>query len=133
MKAVVDTNVLASAILSDSDSHLKALEVLEGLDEWFLPDIVVYEMVWLLHRLGLTVKVVSSVMKGMLNHRKVKVIDATERVDWALDRLVKEGMSLDDFNDKLVLGVALSMKMSVTSFDKGLRKQARRLGVNVMP
>ena len=52
-RAVVDTNVIIYDYVKDSELHSRAEEILNSLDKWVIPAIVVYEFVWFLKGMGL--------------------------------------------------------------------------------
>lgn len=55
MKAVIDTNVLIYDTLEDSVFHEEARGLLERLEEWLIPLIVVYEYIWFMKGLNVSV------------------------------------------------------------------------------
>ncbi|WP_291767086.1 PIN domain-containing protein [Caldivirga sp. UBA161] len=46
-EAVIDTSALI-IIVKDSREHAKAVRIMNSLDKWFLPHIVIYELIWFL-------------------------------------------------------------------------------------
>ena len=53
MHAVIDTSVLVYDTVEDSEKHSDAEELLESLDGWLIPSLVLYEYVWFFKRQGI--------------------------------------------------------------------------------
>jgi hypothetical protein len=53
MRAVIDTSVLIYDLVEDSEFHKEAEELLDSLEEWLIPSIVVHEFVWFLRANGI--------------------------------------------------------------------------------
>jgi len=43
MKAVIDTNILIYDLVEDSEFHKEAGELLDSLEEWLIPSLVIHE------------------------------------------------------------------------------------------
>ncbi len=134
MRAVLDTNVLVYDTFEDSIFHVEARRLLDSLDAWVIPIIVLYEYVWLMRGLDVDLAdVVEKVWEYAWDHRARVVSGGREAVRWALAILREEGRPLSRFNDKVVLAVAQSEDLPIASFDERLRRQAKRLGLEVLP
>ena len=48
MKALIDTNVLVYDTFEDSIYHAEAKKLLDSLDRWIIPSIVIHEYVWVM-------------------------------------------------------------------------------------
>ena len=46
MKAVIDTNILIYDLVEDSELHKEAEELLDSLEEWLIPSLVIHEFTW---------------------------------------------------------------------------------------
>ncbi|MEZ0345360.1 MAG: PIN domain-containing protein [Infirmifilum sp.] len=133
-RAVIDTNVLVFDTFEDAPRHEEASQLLDSLDVWVLPLIVVYEYVWFLKGLSIDAGVARrKVLEYVRGERSRVLSEGVEEVAWALEAVVEEGLSLARFNDKVVLAVAAKMGLPLATFDEGLRRQARRIGVETMP
>ncbi|MGC9104480.1 MAG: PIN domain-containing protein [Candidatus Methanodesulfokora sp.] len=51
---MIDTNILIYDTFEDSLHHKKAAELLDELDRWLIPLIVLYEFVWFLRGLSVS-------------------------------------------------------------------------------
>ncbi|MBP1450055.1 MAG: PIN domain-containing protein, partial [Thermoproteus sp.] len=69
-EAVVDTNVFTNAVVEDYPYHEGAGALLDSLNRWLMPIIVVYELAWLAERLGMG----RGVVKAVLEHGKTRVV-----------------------------------------------------------
>ena len=134
MSAVIDTNVLVYDTFEDSVFHKEAKVLLDELDEWLIPSIVVYEYVWLLRELEVALNdAVYKVREYLLSPKAKLVFEGPEGILTSLSLLTREKLSLSKFNDKLILIVAKRRDCPLFTFDKKLRAQAASLGVPLLP
>ena len=134
MKAVIDTNVLSYDTFEDSIYHPQARKLLDELEQWYIPAIVIHEYVWALKSLKISSEMVLYKVEEILNHHKSRLLENTEYdILSALDIVVKENLSLSRYNDKVILSAAVRNRMSIATFDEKLRKQALSSGINVLP
>lgn len=128
----MDSNVLIYRAVEDSEFHVEAKRVLDRLDRWIVPTIVVHETLWGLRELlgrGAALRFV----EALLSHRKTRVEPVLGRdVVFAVGLVGDEGLSVFRYNDKLILSVALRLGESLFSFDRQLLSQAGRVGVPVI-
>ena len=133
MKAVLDTNVLVYDTFRDSVYHEQAKSILNRLEEWVLPLIVIYEYIWFMVGLRVKVEDIVDKVKEYVLHSKSKLIsEGTGELNRALNLLLTEKISPSRFNDKIILSVAVKYGCLAT-FDKKLRKQAREMEVITLP
>ncbi len=134
MKAVIDTNVLIYDTFEDSIYYLQARRLLDELEQWYIPAIVIQKYVWALKSLKISPEDVLYKVEEILNHHKSRLLENTEYdILYALDIAVKENPSLSRYNDKVILSAAVKNRMSIATFDEKLRKQALSSGINVLP
>lgn len=134
MPAVIDTNVLVYDTFSDTLYHSEASSLLESLDTWIIPMIVIYEYTWFLKAASIDVRVIrEKVMEYISDEKAYVTCESIVEIRWALNAVADEGLSAARFNDKVVLAVAARKGLPLASFDSKLRKQARRIGVEVLP
>ncbi len=132
--AVLDTNVIVYDTFEDSLYHEMARELLDSLDVWVLPLIVLYEYVWLMKELGVNLEDISAKVYEYAWDPKARVTSGgKDAVRWALADLMEERLSASRFNDKVVLSVAEREGIPLATFDRGLRVQAHRVNVEVLP
>ena len=133
-EAVVDTNVLVYDTFEDSLYHEAAARLLDSLDRWLIPLIVVYEYVWVLKGLNVEPAQVREKLLEYLTEEKCSLVrEGADEVRWAISTVVKEGLSVARFNDKVVLSIAIRRNAPLATFDAKLRSQARRLGIQAVP
>lgn len=133
-EAVIDTNVLVYDTFSDSLYHKEAAALLDSLDTWVIPLIVIYEYVWFLKGFALDSRTaLEKVLDYAEDERAVVTCEGIDEVRWALRAVAEENLSLARFNDKAVLAVAARRGSPLATFDYKLRKQAESIGVRVLP
>ncbi|MDV3243578.1 MAG: PIN domain-containing protein [Nitrososphaerales archaeon] len=126
-EAVVDTSVLLDAIVEQTQRHSQAREQLAGLTKIRVPSVVLYELVWVLHRLGVPPEAVRSAVEALLQNSKVTVASDDGRFTVrAIGRIVDEKLKLSDFDDKVVLETALKERLPLITYDKELEREARK-------
>jgi predicted nucleic acid-binding protein len=131
---VVDTNVLVYDTFEDSLYHEAAARLLDSLDRWLIPLIVVYEYVWVLKGLNVEPAHVREKLLEYLTEEKCSLVrEGADEVRWAISTVVEEGLSVARFNDKVVLSIAIRRNAPLATFDAKLRSQARRLGIQAVP
>jgi len=134
VRAVIDTNVLIYDTFEDSIYHTEAKNLLDKLDEWIIPAIVVHEYVWVLKSLGIAVEDVLYKIDEYLTHHKTKLMRESEKVVLsALNIIVKERINLSRYNDKVILSLAVEEGVPLATFDERLRKQAANIGIMTLP
>ncbi len=133
-EAVVDTNVLVYDTFEDSLYHEAAARLLDSLDRWLVPLIVIYEYVWVLKGLNVeSVHVKEKLLEYLTEEKCSLVREGADEVRWAISTVVEEGLSVARFNDKVVLSIAIRRNAPLATFDAKLRNQARRLGIQAVP
>ncbi len=134
MKAVIDTNILIYDTFEDSLYHEDASRLLDRLDKWVIPTIVFYEYIWFMK--GLKVNLLDIVDKVLEYTGSPKTIIVSEDkwgIEWALQRISREKISLSRFNDKVILSSAVRRRLPLATYDDKLREQAGNQGVKVLP
>ena len=130
-KAVIDTNVLIYDYVEDSEHHRRAEEILDSLDRWVIPIIVIHEFMWFLKGIGLS-QGLRDVL-DYLKHEKAEVVcDCVENVINAVEIMIKEGLPLPDYKDAVILTHAIKEKIPLATFNKKLAKIASKYGVEVI-
>ncbi len=134
MSAVLDTNVIVYDTFEDSIYHERARDILDSLETWVFPLIVLYEYVWLMKELGVSVEKISAKVREYAWDPKARVISGgRDAVRWALAALMEEGLSASRFNDKVVLSIVEREGIPLATFNRGLRVQAKKEGIVVLP
>lgn len=133
-EAVIDTNVLVYDTFEDSLHHEVAARLLDDLDRWLIPLIVLYEYVWLLKGMNLSVTDVrDKLLEYVVEEKCVVVREGVHELRWAISVIAEEGLSLARFNDKVILSIAVRHGVPLATFDARLRRQATKLGVHLIP
>lgn len=133
MHAVIDTNVLIYDTFSNSGFHKEARALLDSLDKWCIPPIVIQEYVWFFKNQGFSVKEARTMLSEYTSDPRFKgLVEDHKVILRALELLEKEKLSLSRFNDVIILTHTLE-KGYLATFDQKLRKLAERLGVEVLP
>ncbi len=133
MSAVINTNVLVYDTFEDSVYHAEARGLLDSLSERIIPLIVIHEYVWVTRSLEVDVRETAYKVEEYLQHYKTRLVNETAGdVMRALDLVQKEKLSLSQYNDKIILTVALKTGKLAT-FDTRLRKQAVARKIQVLP
>ncbi|MBI3858703.1 MAG: PIN domain-containing protein [Thaumarchaeota archaeon] len=130
-ESVVDTSVLVDAIVAEALKHSRAREQLSGLSRMVVPSIVLYELVWVLKRLGVKAEEVRSAVETIANDPNVTIFPDDGRLAVrAISRVVAEGTSLMNFDDKVVLETALKTGLPLLTYDVELVRESERAGVS---
>ncbi|NJE10170.1 PIN domain-containing protein [Thermococcus sp. MAR1] len=133
MHGVIDTNVFIYDTFEDSEFHIEAEKVLESLDTWYIPPIVLQEFVWFFKNNGFSVDETWEVLRGYLDDPRFRGLkDNPEIVRRAIELLTAEKLSLSRFNDAMILVHAIEKGVLIT-FDSKFRKLGRKRGVKVLP
>jgi len=130
MRAAIDTNVLIHDLVEDSEFHKEAEELLDGLEEWLIPSIVVHEFVWFLRAIG--IDNVEYVRSYVTNEKAKILCDDDGVIGKALEILIKERLSLSRYNDVVILAHAIESESPLATKDKALKGLARGHGVEVI-
>jgi predicted nucleic acid-binding protein len=134
MKAVIDTNILVYDTFEDSEYHEEARKLLDNLNTWIIPTIVIHEYVWVLKALNINPNDVLYKVDEYSNHYKSRIVsERRSDILFALKTVADEELSLSRYNDKVILSVVIRENVNLATFDEKLRKQALLKGVKVMP
>ena len=134
MYAVIDTSVLVYDTVEDSEKHSDAEELLESLDGWLIPSLVLYEYVWFFKRQGIESSEVKGLVEGYLSDPLCRILsDNGTHLKKAFEKIASRRLSLARFNDMVVLSHAMSERTPLATFDGKLRKIAEGFRVRVLP
>lgn len=128
--AVIDTNVLVYDAFVDQPMHQDAKALLDSLDEWVIPSIVLIELTWFARGAGLTLRDARSLILGYALSKKAKIVEISQ--EDLVDALTSVS-NLSKLEDALILCVAERMKLPLATFDGEMRKRAAERGVDVIP
>ncbi|MEM4650472.1 MAG: PIN domain-containing protein [Pyrobaculum sp.] len=124
-EAVVDTNAIIYYVVEDSPMHVEAETLLDGLDVWHMPTVVIHELVWFFKKAAPEEGV--GVLKALLEYEKAVIHceDAT-----TLRGAV--GAGLTHYNDAVVILTAKKLGIPLVTFDARMAKRAKAYGVSVL-
>jgi len=126
---VIDTNVLVYAVLRDSEFNEGARRLLASLERWVVPSIVLYELYGFFREEGYGGEEINAVISSILRSPRTKVVgDGGKYTKRALE-LTKNPKR---FNDMVILATAQDFGRLAT-YDKKLRRDAERLGIDLLP
>jgi len=131
---VIDTSVLIYDLFEDSIYHDDASKLLDALSSWIIPSMVIHELIWFLRGLNVDKRLAINAIFQYIIHHKTRIVPIeVDDVTKALNVIKQEGISLSRYNDKVILAVALKLKIPLASFDRKLRNEAIKSGIAVMP
>jgi predicted nucleic acid-binding protein len=89
---------------------------------------VLYELVWVLRKLKLTVEQVEKIVDTIAKNPKASIIaDDGSDISQALRILIRENLNLTQFNDKVILSVALRLARPIKTYDDELKQETKNL------
>lgn len=134
MYAVIDTNILIYDTVEDSEKHNDVEKLLDSLDGWLIPTLVLYEYVWFFKGQGIKSNDIKELIEGYLSDPLCKIlVDDGTPLKKALEIITSQKLSLARFNDMLILSYAISEKTPLATFDRKLRENAEAFKVRVLP
>jgi hypothetical protein len=88
-KAVIDTNVLIYDYVEDSERHKEAEEILDSLEKWIIPTIVIHEVIWFLKGIGLDSRLDDVI--AYIQHQKAEIVcDCENNLNKVIEILKKK-------------------------------------------
>jgi len=130
MEAVIDANVFIYAAVEDSQHHESALELIHSLDRWLVPIIILYETVWNFRKLGFGTDEARELAEQILFDPRTSLVDDRKYLLEGFELL--KSLSLKHYNDSVILAIAKEAG-TLASYDKKLRKRAKKLGIDLLP
>lgn len=121
MEGVVDTNILVASLVESDINHENAKSILNKLERWYLPTIVVHEFVWFLKSQKLNIGLV---LPFLLHEKSLIAEVKREDIIFAVEKCAKKPFN---YNDYLVASVALRLKKKLITFDEELERQFKKL------
>jgi len=133
-QAVIDTNVYVHAIVEESPLNANARKILNEIELWITPVIVLYELTWVFRKLKLSLSDIVDIVFSIIENPRVKVVaDNGSHVKRALTVLKNEKLNVAMFNDKVILSTAMYLNLPLATFDSELRRQAKKRGLPLLP
>ena len=134
MHAVIDTNVLIYDTFSDSSFHNDARNLLESLDKWYVPALVLQEYLWFFKREKIPLQTAKKMIEWYISDPRFRGLEMSHKnIIHALRMLEESNRSLSHINDTIILSHAVLKKYPLASFDIKLREMALQVGVKVLP
>ncbi len=134
MQSVIDTNVFIFDAVEDSLYHSQAEEILDELKTWLIPTIVLFEFIFALNKQGVKARVIRELLMQYVMDPRARIVKlSVNDIISGLDTIISENKTSTHINDKTILQIAIRLKAPLSTFDKKLRRQARKFGVMVLP
>jgi predicted nucleic acid-binding protein len=105
--------------------HVEAEALLDGLDVWHMPTVVIHELVWFFKKAAPEEGV--GVLRALLEYEKA-VIHCEDAA--TLRGAVDAGLT--HYNDAVVILTAKKLGMPLVTFDTRMAKKAKAHGVSVL-
>lgn len=131
MKAIVDTNVIIFDYVEDSELHKEAEKILDYLDKWIIPTLVIHEFVWFLKRNKLDNRI-RDVLSYVENEKAEIVEDNLQNIKKSLDIISTERLAVSHYNDIVILSHAITKNLPLVSFDRDLIKIAKKYNIKIL-
>ena len=93
-RAIIDTNVIIYDYVEDSQYHKRAEEILDSLNKWVIPTIVIHELVWFLKDME---DRINDVLAYVRNEKAEVVCDSVNNIVDSLEMLIREKLPLADY------------------------------------
>ena len=133
-KVIIDTNVLIYDTYEDSINHEEASSLLNGLETWVIPLIVLYEYIWFLKGMGESTRTAEVKLEDYVLSEKAKILrEGASHLRKALHSLTDEGIPLSKFNDEVILVIAKEEGLALATFDSRMKRRARKRGIRIVP
>ncbi|BDC17575.1 PIN domain-containing protein [Acidianus sp. HS-5] len=126
-RILIDTNVLVYSTFEDSERHKEAVKVLTE-NEVVIPQIVIYEYMWVLAKLTNNVDLIKQKLEELKDFEIVK--EELEDIIKGVEML-KYDKSLRMLNDYIILALAKRLNIELTTYDSELIKAGIKNGVNI--
>ncbi|MFQ6076945.1 MAG: PIN domain-containing protein [Candidatus Bathyarchaeia archaeon] len=129
MSAVIDTNVLIYDTFEDTLFHKEARTKLDELEKWYVPAMVIHEYVWFMKAEGINPSTAKDKTVEYLTHEKTVIVpDDTDGILFSIENL----KNYRDYNDYVILAAAKGMGNPLLTFDRELREDASKIGINII-
>ncbi|BFI74832.1 PIN domain-containing protein [Sulfurisphaera ohwakuensis] len=114
----------------DSERHEEAIKILTE-NEVVIPQIVVYEYIWVLARLTNNVDLVKQKLEELKDFEIVK--EDLEDMIKGVEMLRKDNKPIRMLNDYIILAIAKRLNIELATYDTELVKAGIRHSVNIYP
>ena len=129
MSAVIDTNVLIYDTFEDASLHKEAKIRLDKLEKWYIPAMVIHEFVWFMKAEGINLSTVKDKTIECITHEKTAIVpDNTDGIIFSIENI----KNYRDYNDYIILAAAKRLSKPLFTFDRQLREDALRIGINIV-
>ncbi len=124
-EAVVDTNAVIYYVVEDSPMHEEAEALLDSLDVWHMPTVVIHELVWFFKKAAPEEGV--GVLRALLEYEKAVI-----HCEDAATLRGAVGAGLTPYNDAVLILTAKKLGIPLVTFDTRMAKKAKAYGVSVL-
>jgi predicted nucleic acid-binding protein len=134
MRLLLDTNILVYDTIEDSENHDEAVKIIDEAYEIFIPTIVIHEYIWVMLKLSVDIKIILIKIHEYLEDIRARYLyESLSIIDHALRMLKEDNARAKEVNDYIILSLALTNKLDIATFDRGLKSIAIKRGVNTIP
>ncbi|BCU70413.1 PIN domain-containing protein [Stygiolobus caldivivus] len=112
----------------DAERHEEAIKILTE-NEVIIPQIVVYEYIWVLAKLTNNVDLVNQKLEELKDFEVVK--EELEDIIKGVEMLKKDNRQLRMLNDYIILAIAKRLNVGLATYDTELAKAGFRNGINI--
>ncbi len=131
MRLLLDTNILVYDNIEDSEHHYDVVKIIDTADEIFIPTIVIHEYIWVMLKLSVDIKIILIKIHEYLEDIRTRYLhESLSIIDHALRMLKEDNAKAKEVNDYIILSLALTNKLDIATFDKGLKSIAIKRRAN---
>ncbi len=112
-------------MVEDSPMHEEAETLLDSLDVWHMPTVVIHELVWFFKKAAPEEGV--GVLRALLEYEKAVI-----HCEDAATLRGAVGAGLTHYNDAVVILTAKKLGIPLVTFDARMAKKAKAYGVSVL-
>jgi len=105
--------------------HVEAEALLDGLDVWHMPAVVIHELVWFFKKTA--PEEGGGVLRALLEYKKAVI-----RCEDAATLRGAVGAGLTHYDDSVVILTAKKLGIPLVTFDARMAKRAKAYGVSVL-
>lgn len=129
MEAVIDTNVIVFDAFVDSEFHSEATTKLDSIDRWYLPSVIIHELVWFFKARKIQLSRARLKVEEFLTNEKTVFSQCTaDDIRFAIVQI----KNYQEYNDLVILSVAKRLGLQLFTFNDGLKQKAIQNSVKLV-
>ncbi len=130
MEAIIDTNVIIFDLFTDSEFHNEASVLMNSLEKWLIPPIVIHELIWFFRGHGLEDRI-DYAIQYIINDKAEILCECGDKILNAINLMRTAGIK--NYNDMVILAHALAENKPLATFDTKLARLAKKMGIATLP